>query len=160
MFTSSVMKEENCNRSSKIGKSDVKGTEVRFKADPEIFKETTVYDYSVLERRLREQAFLNAGVHIELRDERDLENIIQNNFVYEGGIKSFVEYIHKKRSLEVIHPDVIYFASRNADDTIAVEIALQYNESYNENLLTLQTTFIQPTAVLMKKASKEHSPML
>ena len=114
----------------KIGKSDVKGTEVRFKADPEIFKETTVYDYSVLERRLREQAFLNAGVHIEL------ENIIQNNFVYEGGIKSFVEYIHKKRSLEVIHPDVIYFASRNADDTIAVEIALQYNESYNENLLT------------------------
>ena len=116
----------------KIGKSDVKGTEVRFKADPEIFKETTVYDYSVLERRLREQAFLNAGVHIELRDERDLENIIQNNFVYEGGIKSFVEYIHKKRSLEVIHPDVIYFASRNADDTIAVEIALQYNE----NLLT------------------------
>lgn len=120
----------------KIGKSDVKGTEVRFKADPEIFKETTVYDYSVLERRLREQAFLNAGVHIELRDERDLENIIQNNFVYEGGIKSFVEYIHKKSSLEVIHPDVIYFASRNADDTIAVEIALQYNESYNENLLT------------------------
>lgn len=120
----------------KIGKSDVKGTEVRFKADPEIFKETTVYDYSVLERRLREQAFLNAGVHIELRDERDLENIIQNNFVYEGGIKSFVEYIQKKRSLEVIHPDVIYFASRNADDTIAVEIALQYNESYNENLLT------------------------
>ena len=120
----------------KIGKSDVKGTEVRFKADPEIFKETTVYDYSVLERRLREQAFLNAGVHIELRDERDLENIIQNNFVYEGGIKSFVEYIHKKRSLEVIHPDVTYFASRNADDTIAVEIALQYNESYNENLLT------------------------
>ena len=120
----------------KIGKSDVKGTEVRFKADPEIFKETTVYDYSVLERRLREQAFLNAGVHIELRDERDLENIIQNNFVYEGGIKSFVEYIHKKRSLEVINPDVIYFASRNADDTIAVEIALQYNESYNENLLT------------------------
>lgn len=89
-----------------------------------------------MERRLREQAFLNAGVHIELRDERDLENIIQNNFVYEGGIKSFVEYIHKKRSLEVIHPDVIYFASRNADDTIAVEIALQYNESYNENLLT------------------------
>ena len=73
------------------------------KPTPKIFKETTVYDYSVLERRLREQAFLNAGVHIELRDERDLENIIQNNFVYEGGIKSFVEYIHKKRSLEVIH---------------------------------------------------------
>ncbi len=120
----------------KIGKSDVKGTEVRFKADPEIFQETTVYDYSVLERRLREQSFLNAGVHIELRDERDKDNIIKNNFCYEGGIKSFVEYIHKKRSLEVIHPDVIYFAAKNDEDTVAVEIAMQYNESYNENLLT------------------------
>lgn len=119
-----------------IGQSNVKGTEVRFKADPEMFKETTVYDYSVLERRLREQAFLNAGVHIELRDERDENNIIKNNYVYEGGIKSFVEFIHKKRSLEVIHPDVIYFASKNSDDTIAVEIAMQYNESYNENILT------------------------
>ncbi|WP_293973399.1 DNA topoisomerase (ATP-hydrolyzing) subunit B [uncultured Ruminococcus sp.] len=120
----------------KIGKSSVKGTEVRFKADPEVFKETTVYDYSVLERRLREQAFLNAGVHIELRDERDTENIIKNNFVYEGGIRSFIDFIHKKRSLEVIHPDVIYFAAKNDDDTIAVEIAMQYNESYNENILT------------------------
>lgn len=120
----------------KIGKSSVKGTEVRFKADPKVFKETTVYDYSVLERRLREQAFLNAGVHIELRDERDTENIIKNNFVYEGGIKSFIEFIHKKRSLEVIHPDVIYFAAKNEDDTVAVEIAMQYNESYNENILT------------------------
>ncbi len=120
----------------KIGTSNVKGTEVRFKADPEMFKETTVYDYSVLERRLREQAFLNAGVHIELRDERDDENIIKKNFLYEGGIKSFVEFIHKKRSLENIHPDVIYFSSRNADDTISVEIAMQYNDSYNENLLS------------------------
>ncbi len=120
----------------KIGKSNVKGTEVRFKADPEIFQETTVYEYEVLQRRLREQAFLNAGVHIELRDERDSENIIKNNFHYEGGIKSFVEYIHKKRSLEVIHDDIIYFSSHNEDDTIAVEIAMQYNESYNENLLT------------------------
>ena len=124
------------NDLEKIGKSDIKGTEVRFKADPEVFKETTVYDYSILERRLREQAFLNAGVHIELRDERNPDNIIKNNFHYEGGIKSFVEYIHKKRSLQVIHPDVIYFNSKNDEDTIAVEIAMQYNESYNENLLT------------------------
>ena len=124
------------NDLEKIGKSDIKGTEVRFKADPEVFKETTVYEYSILERRLREQAFLNAGVHIELRDERDPENILKNNFHYEGGIKSFVEYIHKKRSLQVIHPDVIYFNSKNDEDTIAVEIAMQYNESYNENLLT------------------------
>ena len=124
------------NDLEKIGKSDIKGTEVRFKADPEIFKETTVYEYEVLERRLREQAFLNAGVHIELRDERDADNIIKKNFVYEGGIKSFVTFIHKKRSLEVIHPDVIYFSSKNEEDTVEVEIAMQYNESYNENLLT------------------------
>ena len=124
------------NELEKIGKSDVKGTEVRFKADPEIFRESTVYDYSVLERRLREQAFLNAGVHIELRDERDEEAIIKKNFFYEGGIKSFVEYIHKKRSLAVIHPNIIYFSSKNAEDTISVEIAMQYNESYNEMLLT------------------------
>ncbi len=119
-----------------IGKSDVKGTEVRFKADPLIFQETTVYDYSVLQRRLREQAFLNAGVHIELRDERNPEAILKNNYQYEGGIRSFVEYIHKKRSLEVIHPEVIYFAAKNEEDTIAVEIAMQYNDSYNEILLT------------------------
>ena len=124
------------NQLEKIGKSDVKGTEVRFKADPEMFKETCIYEYEVLERRLREQAFLNAGVHIELRDERDTENIIKKNFLYEGGIRSFVEYIHEKRALTVIHEDVIYFSSRNDDDTIAVEVAMQYNDSYNENLLT------------------------
>lgn len=120
----------------KVGKSDIKGTEVRFKADPLIFKETDVYEYEVLEKRLREQAFLNAGVHIELRDERNKEEIIKNNFFFEGGIRSFVDFIHKKRALTVIHPDVIYFASKNEDDTISVEVALQYNDSYNENLLT------------------------
>lgn len=120
----------------KIGKSDVKGTEVRFKADPEMFVETDVYDFSILEKRLREQAFLNAGIHIELRDERDPENIVQKNFLYEGGIKSFVEYIHKKRGVDVIHPEVIFFSATNADDTIAVEVAMQYNESYNELLLS------------------------
>ena len=120
----------------KIGKSDIKGTEVRFKADPLIFKETDVYEYEILEKRLREQAFLNAGVHIELRDERNKDEIKKNNFCYEGGIKSFVEYIHKKRALAVIHTDVIYFSSKNDEDTISVEVALQYNDSYNENLLT------------------------
>lgn len=119
-----------------VGESTQKGTEVVFKADPEIFKETDVYDYSILETRLREQAFLNAGVHIELRDERDPENIIQNNFLYEGGISSFVKYIHKKRSLDVIHPEVIYFSTSNEDDTSAVEVAMQYNDSYNELILS------------------------
>ena len=119
-----------------IGQSDVKGTEVRFKSDTLIFEETDVYEYSILEKRLREQAFLNAGIHIELRDERNADEIIKKNFWYEGGIKSFVEYIHKKRSIEVIHPEVNYFSATNPDDTIAVDIAMQYNESYNELLLS------------------------
>ena len=120
----------------KIGKSSEKGTEVRFKADGKIFKETTVYEYDVLSKRLREQAFLNAGVHIELRDERDAESIIQKNFHYEGGISSFVEYLNKKKHVDPIHPDVIYFASRNAEDTVTVEVAMQYTDSYNEFTLS------------------------
>jgi DNA gyrase subunit B len=120
----------------KIGKSSEKGTEVRFKADGKIFEETTVYEYDILAKRLREQAFLNAGVHIELRDERDSENIIQKNFHYEGGISSFVEYINKKKHVDPIHPDVIYFASKNSEDTVTVEIAMQYTESYNELMLS------------------------
>ncbi|MGN1130699.1 MAG: DNA topoisomerase (ATP-hydrolyzing) subunit B [Ruminococcus sp.] len=119
----------------KIGKSNVKGTEVRFKADPEIFKETQVYEYEVLEKRLREQAFLNAGIHIELRDERE-EEIKQKNFCYEGGISSFVEYINKKKHVDPIHPEVIYFAAKNSEDTISVEVAMQYTDSYNELMMS------------------------
>lgn len=119
----------------KIGKSTEKGTEVRFKADGKIFKETTVYEYEILEKRLREQAFLNAGVHIELRDERN-EEVIQKNFLYEGGISSFVDFINKKKHVDPIHPEVIYFASKNAEDTVTVEVAMQYTDSYNELMLS------------------------
>ena len=120
----------------KIGKGTETGTKVTFKADPEIFTETDVYDYDTLSTRLREQAFLNAGVHIELIDERDPENIVRNDFCYEGGVSSFVEYIHKKRALDVIHPDIIHFQAKNEDDTASAEIAMQYNESYNELILS------------------------
>jgi DNA gyrase subunit B len=119
----------------KIGESTEKGTEVRFKADAKIFKETTVYEYEVLEKRLREQAFLNAGVHIELRDERT-EETVQKNFLYEGGISSFVEFLNKKKHVDPIHPEVIYFASKNAEDTVTVEVAMQYTDSYNELMLS------------------------
>ena len=119
-----------------IGKGTTKRTEITFKADPLIFTETDVYEYEVLETRLREQSFLNAGIHIELRDERDPENILQNNFLYEGGVSNFVEYIHKKRSLDVIHPDVIHFEGKMDDDSASVEIAMQYNDSYNELILS------------------------
>ncbi len=119
----------------KIGDSTEKGTEVRFKADARIFKETTEYEYEVLEKRLREQAFLNAGIHIELRDERG-EEPKQKNFCYEGGISSFVEYINKKKHVDPIHPEVIYFSSKNPEDTVTVEVAMQYTDSYNELMLS------------------------
>ncbi|MEE1076327.1 MAG: DNA topoisomerase (ATP-hydrolyzing) subunit B [Acutalibacteraceae bacterium] len=119
-----------------IGESTNKGTEVLFKADREIFKETTEYEFEILERRLREQAFLNAGVNIEIKDLRDEDNVVSENFKYDGGIISFVEYIHKKRELDVIHPEVIYFNTSAPDDSSSVEVAMQYNESYNEVILS------------------------
>ena len=119
-----------------IGESTNKGTEVLFKADKEIFKETTEYEFEILERRLREQAFLNAGINIELKDLRDEDNVLSENFKYDGGIVSFVDYIHKKRELDVIHPEVIYFNSTAPDDSSSVEVAMQYNESYNEVILS------------------------
>ena len=110
------------------------GTTVRFQADPEIFKETTVYEFQTLETRLREQAFLNAGVNIVLTDERDPENLRSEQFHYEGGVSSFVEYLN--RSKEKIHPEPIYFAATAADDNATCEIAMQYTDSFNEFILS------------------------
>ena len=115
-----------------VGETDETGTSVTFAADPEIF-ETLVYEYDVLLTRLREQAFLNAGVRIVLRDLRE-EEVIENDLCYEGGIRSFVEHIHKTRDLETLHPDVIYLTGEKG--TTTAEIAMQYNESYNEVLLS------------------------
>ena len=112
------------------------GTMVTFKADPEIFKETTVYDFATLETRLREQAFLNAGVNIILTDERDPENIKSDRFHYEGGVASFVEYLNRKKAVEVIHPDVIYFSATAPDNNSTCEIAMQYTDSFNELILS------------------------
>lgn len=81
-----------------VGETDKKGSEIKFKADKEIFSETDVYDFAILETRLREQAFLNAGVNIVLTDERTPENSTSEQFHYEGGLSSFVEYIHKKEA--------------------------------------------------------------
>ena len=115
-----------------IGKTDRTGTEVAFKADPEIFSETE-YDYDTLLTRLREQAFLNAGVKIVMADRRQPEPVVEN-LHYEGGIISFVEFIHKRKSLETLHPDVIYLKAQEGDSV--AEVALQYNDSYNELILS------------------------
>ena len=119
-----------------IGESTNRGTTITFKADPEIFKETTIYDYEVLQTRLREQAFLNAGIRITLKDTRDYENILEDDFCYEGGIKSFVDYIHKKKGLSVIHEDIISFSNNLPDDSASAEVAFQFNDSYNELILS------------------------
>ena len=120
----------------KRGPTEKTGTWVRFKPDAEIFRESTVFDYEILQNRLREQAFLNAGVHIELDDERDPQNRIQNNYCYHGGISSFVEYLNKKKAVEVIHDDILYFSAVAPDNNSTAEVAMQYNDSYNELLLS------------------------
>ncbi|PJI08352.1 MULTISPECIES: DNA topoisomerase (ATP-hydrolyzing) subunit B [Clostridium] len=113
----------------KIGDSDEHGTKTYFKPDPEIF-EDTVYDYDVLSQRLRELAFLNKGVKIQLIDERTDKGEI---FHYEGGLKSFVTYLNRNR--EVIFKDPIYVEG-SKDNNYSVEIALQYNDGYTENIFS------------------------
>ena len=112
------------------------GSTITFKADPLIFTETTVYDYETLQTRLREQAFLNAGVNIELSDLRDSENEIRDIFCYEGGITSFVDYLNKKRAVELIHENVMHFSAVAPDGNSTAEIALQYTDSFNELIIS------------------------
>ena len=106
------------------------GTTIRFKADPEIF-ETTSYDYEVLLKRLREAAFLNAGIRITLRDERDGE-VREDVMHYDGGIRQFVAYLNESKT--PIHPDVIYM--EGARETSMAEVAMQYTDSYNESMIS------------------------
>ncbi|MBQ8350032.1 MAG: DNA topoisomerase (ATP-hydrolyzing) subunit B [Ruminococcus sp.] len=115
------------------GDTSETGTSVMFKADPEIF-ESTVYDYEVLLKRLREQAFLNAGIKIVFSDKRDEENIVGETLHYEGGIRQFVEHIHATRGLESLSGEVIYVSGTQGDSF--AEVALQYNDSYNEVILS------------------------
>jgi len=110
-----------------IGDTDETGTQTRFKPDPEIFTETTVYDYDVLAGRIRELAFLNKGIEITLTDER---TDMHESFHYEGGIVEFVKYLNRTR--EPIHEQPIYV--EGSRDFIACEIAMQYNDGYSENL--------------------------
>ena len=119
-----------------IGDAEGHGTFIKFKSDGEIFTETTVYDYEILARRLREQAFLNAGLSITLSDKRDDDPEIQQSeeFCYEGGIKSFVEYINKTRGYNPVQEEVIHISTTKEDRS--AEVALCYNDGYNVNLLS------------------------
>ena len=117
-----------------IGDTEETGTLVRFKADPEIFTETTEYDYDTLQKRLREQAFLNAGLSITFTDRRDPDNIRSENYCYEGGISSFVEFLNKVRGYTPLHENVIHLTLTSGGST--AEVAFQYNDSYNENIVS------------------------
>lgn len=114
-----------------IGEADETGTTIRFKADSEIFTETTVYEYSTLATRLRELAYLNRGLRISITDERG-EAVRSEGFYYEGGIKSYVQHLNENK--DPIFEDPIYIEGER--DGIAVEIAMQYNNGYAENLLS------------------------
>lgn len=116
-----------------IGDTDKTGTQVTFKADSEIFEEV-VYDREVLLKRLREQAFLNGGIKIIFSDKRDENDLFEETLHYEGGIKSFVSYINELRGLQVLHDEVIYINGKVGDSS--AEIAFQYNDSYNDLLLS------------------------
>ena len=117
-----------------IGDTDLTGTTVRFKADPAIFTETTEYDFETLQKRLREQAFLNAGLSITFADKRDGDKVRSENYCYEGGISSFVEFLNKTRGYTPLHENVIHLTLSSGGST--AEVAFQYNDSYNENIVS------------------------
>ena len=125
-----------------IGDTDKTGTSVLFKPDPEIFQETTVFDYETLLKRLREQAFLNAGIKIIFTDKRNESEPVGETLHYEGGIRQFVEHIHKTRGVTPLSEEVIYVNGMEGD-TFA-EIALQYNDTYNDLILSFANNIHTP----------------
>lgn len=125
-----------------IGDTDKTGTSVLFKPDPEIFQETTVFDYETLLKRLREQAFLNAGIKIIFTDKRTESEPVGETLHYEGGIRQFVEHIHKTRGVTPLSEEVIYVNGMEGD-TFA-EIALQYNDTYNDLILSFANNIHTP----------------
>ena len=105
------------------------GTTVTFKPDPEIF-DTDIYDYDTLKVRIRELAFLNRGLKITLRDDRDMEDTTGETFMYEGGISEYVKFINQNKT--PIHEDIIHL--EGTEDNVFFEVAMQYNTSYNANI--------------------------
>ena len=137
-----------------VGKTDRTGTTVRFKPDPEMF-EDTVYDYETLHTRMREQAFLNAGLHISIEDKRPeaAEKEEKDRFdsmCYEGGIREFVQYIN--RSKTPIHENVIYMSGER-ENSVA-EVALQYNDSYNEIIVSFANNIHTPEGGMHEEGFK------
>ena len=131
-----------------IGTTDHTGTEVVFKPDHEMF-EDTVYDYEILHKRMREQAFLNAGIHILMADRRPGQEQ-EESMCYQGGIREFVTFINKNKT--ALHDEVIYMAGTK-DDSMA-EIALQYNDSYNEVIVSFANNVHTPEGGMHEEGFK------
>ena len=155
-----------------VGTTDKTGTEVTFQPDPEMF-DTTEYDYEILHTRMREKAFLTAGLHISIADKRGEEEI-RNSMCYEGGIREFATWCNRNKT--PLHSEVIYMNGNKGD--ASAEIAIQYNDGYNENILsfvndintkeggthlegfkaaltTVMNEFLKNNAKLLKKMDKE-----
>ena len=123
---------------TRLGTTEKRGTTVRFKPDPEMFDDT-VYDYEILHTRMREQAFLNGGLTITLRDEREGREQWEE-LCYEGGIREFVSYLNNHKT--PVHDDVIYLSGAKGD--AIAEIALQYNDGYSETLVSFANDIHTP----------------
>ena len=132
-----------------VGQTDKTGTEVVFKPDPEMFTETTEYDYETLHTRMREEAFLNAGLSITIADRRG-EKVQAETMCYEGGIREFVTYINRNKT--AIHDGVIYMAG-SKDDAMA-EVSLQYNDSYNEIIVSFANNVHTPEGGMHEEGFK------
>ena len=124
-----------------IGDTTETGTKVTFKPDPTIFTDTTRYDYDTLLQRLREQAFLNGGIRIVLKDLRTDDMVIpdrEDDLCYEGGIRSYVDYLLEKSRKNPLHDDVIYLSGQSGDST--AEIAIQWSTGYDCNIMSFANT--------------------
>ena len=123
-----------------VGESEDHGTSILFKADGEIFKETTVYDYETIRVRLQQSAFLNRGLRISLTDSRDSQNVKSVSYCYAGGIVEYVSFLNKSKT--PIHSNVFYVAKKV--ENIEVEIALQYTEDYTSNIYSFINNIVTP----------------
>ena len=132
-----------------IGDTDQTGTIVTFKPDAEIFTETTVFDYETLHTRMREEAFLNAGLKLHTEDLRPGQEQV-HDMCYEGGIREFVRYVNRTKT--AIHPDVIYMSGKK-DDSVC-ELAFQYNDSYSENIISFANNVHTPEGGMHEEGFK------
>ena len=132
-----------------VGETDKHGTVVTFKPDPEMFTETTVYDYEILHTRMREEAFLNAGLRIHTVDERPGREQ-EDTMHYAGGIREFVSFLNQSK--DPVHPDVVYMAGQK-DDAMA-EVAFQYNDGYSENIVSFANNVHTPEGGMHEEGFK------